>query len=338
MSRPQLRRPSMNPIGAAMAVALPLLLACAPAHAADINILWYTYSDPASTYRSELLKVAAQAATDPLAHGNQWHITWWDAGTAIPANLAGFDVLVTHSGEGFLAAKPGEVGVGPVESSRYPDFSTLLASGAAIQSARGDRTAIIGTDLDLHSVVRASGINPSLGLGCTAQNTLGSPCDPYDGARGMLTNVIDWAGAGNGLAVVALFDGEFLPGGYWWAKPGSFLREELQGTYVPFYATYPRPARDDLPFLTATEAVRPLADNLSTTGLSNWFWSAHGGFSSLPTGYVSGLESSKYPGTSVMLISAATADRGFTSAVPEPTPALLLLAGLAGLAWRRRNG
>lgn len=318
-----------HPLAAAAALALSLALPHAPASAALLDVLWYTYSDPLSTYRSELLKVAAQAATDPLGHGNQWHITWWEAGTPAP-DMAGYEVLVTHSGEGFETGPPGA----PPPGYKLPDFTTLLQSGAAIQGARGDRTAIVNSDLDYHSVVRGSGNN--IAAGCDPHGEA-PKCDFYDGARGQLTNLIDWAGHGNGMGVVALFDGEFLPGGYWWDKDGSFLKDELQGTSHPFRIPGRRELRENFPVLTGAEAALPLNQHLTSQGLSRWTWSYHGLFTDLPTGYVSALSSSTYPGKSMLLVTAATANGALTSAIPEPSAAWLLLAGLGVIGWFARG-
>lgn len=311
-------------LAASAALALSLALPQGPASAAVLDVLWYTYSDPLSTYRSELLKVAAQAATDPLGHGNQWNIRWWEAGSPAP-DMGGFEVLVTHSGEGFETGAPGL----PPPGYRLPNFTTLLQSGAAIQSARGDRTAIVNSDLDYHSVVRGSGNN--IAAGCDPHGEAPT-CDFFDGARGQLTNLIDWAGSGNGMGVVALFDGEFLPGGYWWDKTGSFLKDELQGTSHPFRLN--GQVRENFPVLTAAQSALPLNQNLTTLGLSQWTWSYHGGFTSLPTGYVSALSSSRYPSLSMVLVSEATANGGLTPAIPEPATAALLLAGLAVMGWK----
>ena len=309
-----------------MAAALTMGGAPAPATASVLDVLWYTYSDPLSTYRSELLKVAALAATDPLGHGNQWNITWWQAGTPAP-DMSGFEVLVTHSGEGFESGAPGA----PPPGYNLPNFSSLLQSGNVIQAARGDRTAIVSSDLDYHSVVRASGSNVAAGCDPHGQ---APDCDFFNGARGQLTNLIDWAGHGQGMGVVALFDGEFLPGGYWWDKDGSFLKAELQGSSHPFRIPGRRELRENFPLLTAAEAALPVNEHLTSQGLSQWTWAYHGIFTDIPAGYVSGLSSSTYPGKSVMLLSAATANGALTSAVPEPGAAWLLLAGLGGLAWR----
>ena len=202
----------------------------------------------------------------------------------------------------------------------------MLASSSAITAARGDRTAIVGSDLDYHSVVRASGRNTA--AGCDPHGEAPT-CDFFDGARGQLTNLIDWAGNGNGLGVVALFDGEFRRNGYWWAQPGSFLKDELQGTSYPFF--HSGLLRENFPVLTAAQQDLPVNAHLSTTGLQNWTWSYHGGFTSLPTGYIGALDSSRY-GDAVVLISEATAYGALTSPVPEAGSAWLLLLGLGTVA------
>lgn len=67
--------------------------------------------------------------------------------------MSGFEVLLTHSGEGFESSASGA----PPPGYNLPNFTTLLQSGGDIRAARSDRTAIVSSDLNYHSVVRASG-------------------------------------------------------------------------------------------------------------------------------------------------------------------------------------
>ena len=80
-----------------------------------------------------------------------------------------------------------------------PNFDAGLNDKAAISAARGDRTIISGTDADFHSIRGDTGL-------CVPFNG----CSYWDGARGYLVNIVNWAASGNRLGVVALLDGEFL--------------------------------------------------------------------------------------------------------------------------------
>jgi hypothetical protein len=114
----------------------------------------------------------------------------------------------------------------------------------------------------------------------------GLPIDPlpatdeaWDGALGYLVNAVEWAGGGNGLNIVSWYDGEF-PGSYWWLNSNSFLRTELTG-----YLSSPRTRRDNTPWISNELAGLQLNYGLSSTGLSNWTWSFHSGFSLNTLGY-----------------------------------------------------
>ena len=53
-----------------------LALQSVGARADTINVLWYTWADPASECRtSGLPKIAADAASNPQSAGNSWVIT-----------------------------------------------------------------------------------------------------------------------------------------------------------------------------------------------------------------------------------------------------------------------
>ena len=155
-----------------------------------------------------------------------------------------------------------------------------------------------------------------------------SGCALWDGARGYLVNMVNWAGSGNGLGIVALLDGEFpLLADRWWVQPDSFLHDELAG-HVRYF-------RENGPLISDTAAAYPLNAGLTSLGLSNWQNSFHAGFVDVP-GYTGTVFSSRLPGVAVSIASTGFVGAS-TSPVPLP-PALfnLLFASLllAPRCWR----
>src|SRR5688500_15812134 len=80
------------------------LFACAalsgPAHATPIDVLWYTYADPASEYRQKITLLSDVVHTLPQSSGLSWNLTYFTPASPAP-NFAAYDVLVIESGEAF---------------------------------------------------------------------------------------------------------------------------------------------------------------------------------------------------------------------------------------------
>ena len=244
-------------------VALTLCVLTRLVSAAESDVLWYSYADDASEYKSTISTIGANAGNYSLSVGNDWNLTFFGPGDPSP-NFGVFDVLVIHGGEAFRTNPPG----GDLVT---PDFSGILGNRSAIESARGSRTFISGGDADFHAV----------------RGDTGNPGDPlpatdaaWDGGLGYLVNAIDWASGGSGLNVVSMYDGEF-PGSFWWLEDNSFLHDELFGYLGPI-----RVVRDNTPYLSPELSVLPVNNGLTSLGLSNWTWSFHGRFSLSTPGYM----------------------------------------------------
>ncbi len=292
-----------------------------------INILWYTWADPASEYRnSGLPAIAADAASNPMSAGNAWNITFWDSSSSAPT-LSNYDVLVIESGSPFrTGATPGTFW--PTSSS----YAALLNAGSAIQAARGDRTFITATDADFHAIRGDSG-------NCAPF----SGCAEWDGARGHLINAIDWAGSGNGLGVVALLNINEIPQNpdpnarsFWWADSSSFLHDELLGNYQNI-------ASSNAALIEPAAANLPLNEGLTSQGLSDWRNSFHGQFLDSTPGYTEVINSSTDSAYAYAIATTAfiTSGRGgrdtVVGNVPEPGNVALFFLGLGLLAWQRRH-
>jgi hypothetical protein len=249
----------------------PLLGALGSAEAAAINVLWYTYADPLSEYRgadSGIQSIANLAPGYPQGSGLAWNLTFFDNHSPTP-DFSAYDVLVTESGEAFRTNAPGG-------ALATPNYDAILDNRAAISAARGDRTFISGTDADFHAIRGDSG-------NCAAF----SGCGLWDGARGYLVNMVNWAASGNGLGIVALLDGEFpAVADRWWAQPNSFLHDELAG-HVQYF-------RDNAPVLSSAAEGYPLNAGLTSTGLGDWRNSFHAGFVDV-AGYTGTVFSSARP-------------------------------------------
>lgn len=269
---------------------LALTAALSSAQAASINVLWYTYAHPLSQYRdvTGIHEIANLAPTYPQGSGLEWNLTFFDNDSATP-DFSAYDVLVTESGEAFRTNAPG----GPRAT---PDYAAILNNKTAISAARGDRTIISGTDADFHSIRGDTGLCvPFAG------------CGLWDGARGYLVNMVNWAASGNGLGIVALLDGDFPAlADRWWVQPDSFLHDELAGRVQYF--------TDNTPVISVEAAAYPLNNGLSSLGLSQWRNSFHAGFIDVP-GYTGTVYSTRRPG--VPLTIATTA---FVTAPTSPVP------------------
>jgi hypothetical protein len=282
------------------------------AHANSINVLWYSYADPASEYRQKISQLASTVQTLPQSDGSSWNLTYWKAGSAMP-NLATFDVLVVQSGESFRTGAPN----GP---SATPDYSGILNSKAAIEAARGDRTFITTADSDFHTIRGDTGNIPDDpgavdGGGKCSPVLTSSDC--WDGALGHTVNAVNWAGNGDGLGIVALLDGEH-PGSFWWTHENSFLHDELDGR-VSYSGS------EQNPIINPLQAIHPLNAGLTSRGLSDWDNSFHAFL--LPVdGYTAIVDSSQRPGSAVAIATSVL------SPVPEPETYAMLLAGLGVIA------
>lgn len=286
------------------------------AQANSINVLWYTYADPASEYRQKFSQLASTVHTLPQSDGSSWNLTYWEPNTPAP-DFSAYNVLVIESGEAFrTGATPG----GPLA---IPDYSGILNNKAAIEAARGERTFITAADSDFHALRGDTGNIPDDpnapdGGGKCAPALSASSC--WDGALGHSANAINWAGSGNGLGIVSFLDGEH-PGSFWWTNVNSFLHDELAG-HVNYAGS------DQNPIINPLEATYSLNAGLTSQGLSDWDNSFHATF--LPIdGYTPVVDSSLRPGSAVAIATS----------IPEPEINAMLLLGLAliGVISRRRK-
>ena len=258
----------------------------APAYSATINILWYTYGAPTSSYRSQVLDLANRAATLPESAKVQWQVTFFGPTDPAPT-FSDYDVLVIQNAEGFRTRPT------PSDPDLAPDYEGILNNKLAIEAARGDRTLISGSDADFHAIRGDSG-------NCSPVNG----CFLYDGAVGYVVNAINWAGSGNGMGVVSFYHGE-LAGGFWWNHPNSFLSAELTGYYSA--------RRDNQPPVLAN---LPLNRGLTPVGLSNWINAFHARFAEVP-GYTGVQFAANAPTLALSIASTA-----FVTAPAGPAPLL----------------
>lgn len=284
------------------------------AQATPIDVLWYTYADPASEYRQKISQLSTMVHTIPQSGGSAWNLTYWDATSATP-NLSAYDVLVIESGEAFRTGAPG----GPLAT---PNYSGILNSRAAIEAARGERTFITGADSDFHAVRGDTGNipdNPTAPDGGGKCSPAITSADCWDGALGHTVNAINWAGSGKGLGIVSFLDGEF-DGSFWWGNADSFLRDELSGKVV--YS-----GNEQNPIINPLQATHFLNTGLTSQGLSDWDNSFHAFFRPVD-GYTAIVDSSAKPSFSVAIAKVAASNHEQVSQVSEPGIVTLMLVGL----------
>lgn len=291
---------------------------CNVAFAAPVDILWYTYADPASEYVSFYSSLGGNgpgsASTYPQSSGLAWNLTFFGPTSAAP-NFANYDVLVIESGEAFRTNPPGG-------ALATPNYSGVLNNKAAIEAARGNRTFVSGADADFHAVRGDSGLCPDV------------HCGNFDGARGYVINAVNWAAGGAGLGILSFYHGEF-PDSFWWDDPNSFLKQELGGHWINF-----NPDENDI-VIPAAAAHYATNQGLTANGLSDWFNSFHAGFSNV-AGYVSTADSGSHAGFSVSL---ATIDLCQPSAgrvclavtIAEPSSSFLVACSLLLLVVARQK-
>ena len=292
--------------------------ACNVALATPIDILWYTYADPASEYVSFYSSLGGtglgSASTYPQSSGLTWNLTFFGP-TSAPPNFANYDVLVIESGEAFRTNPPGG-------ALATPNYSGVLNNKAAIEAARGNRTFVSGADADFHAVRGDSGLCPDV------------HCGNFDGARGYVINAVNWAAGGAGLGILSFYHGEF-PDSFWWDDPNSFLKQELGGHWINF-----NPDENDI-VIPAAAAGYATNQGLSATGLSDWFNSFHAGFSPV-AGYVSTADSGSHPGFSVSLATIdlcqpAAGRVCLTATIAEPSSGFLVACSLLLLVVARQK-
>jgi hypothetical protein len=150
-----------------LATAALAALSVLPAHASDVNILWYTGGvDARGGYTAQIDHLVQQAATAPISVHNNWSITYWASG---PMPSGSFNALVVASPYGSWTVNP-----------------NYTALGASVTGASlGDRVLVTGQDADWHYIY--------------------SP-GPYafNNPQGFLINAINWAGSGTGMGAVFL--------------------------------------------------------------------------------------------------------------------------------------
>jgi hypothetical protein len=290
------------------------------AQATALNVLWYTYADPASEYRSSIALLADTVPTLPYSAGQGWNLTYFDPGSATP-DFSAYDVLVIESGEAFRTGAPGA-------ALATPDYAGILANRALIAAARGERTFITSSDADFHAVRGNTG---NTALRTCAPAITAPAC--WDGALGHAVNAINWAANGNGLGIVSFLDGEFS-GSYWWMNQDSFLRDELSGQ-VNYSGS------DDKPVIDANAAAFALNAGLSSQGLSHWNHSFHAFFNANIPGYTRIVGSGANPSFALAIATSADAAMPIAQqlAVPIDAPGTLLLLaiGLSLLASSLRS-
>lgn len=181
--------------------------------AQSLDVLWYAYSPPGSPsqYR-ESIEQLAEIAPSLSTAGVRWRLTFF--GPDDRPDFEAYDVLVVESSFTYIQDRLEE-----------PDYSGILDNEAGITAARGSRTLLTGSFVDL---------------------LLDGPGDYVkDGPAGVLVNWVNWAGSGTGLGIVAL-DDEDWP---WKRNARSFLRNDFDPATDQYfdccgYEYIPEHARD----------------------------------------------------------------------------------------------
>jgi len=270
-----------------------------------INVLWYGGN---LNYNNKIAQLAATAHTfDPWGDGAlNWNLSFFNAGDPTP-NFSAYDVFIVGTGWNYYAG---------FNSARL--LTDEVAAG--VKAARGNRTFLSGQDADLHYILGAGG----------------RPGTSADGPFGFLVNAVNWAASGKGMGLVLLpnFDNN------WWMDQKSFLRDEFTNAQSNHGARIIAGLIEEKVIIPTERAKSPINEGLTTSGLSNWYTSAHTGFTNMP-GYVSINDAGSYAGNSVTLISASEADGGTQGKIeeaPEPTTVFGTLAfGALAARWRSKG-
>lgn len=173
----------------------------AAAHAASINVLWYTGGTEVSgagSYAADINALATPGAGDPSAA--TWNITYWTSG-AMPSGT--FNALVVASPQGGW--------------STYPSYTDLNAAPPTL----GNRIMATGQDADWHFTHSPGPVN-------------------FDGPRGFLRDAINWAGAGTGMGAVFLGTNNAELGVFGLTGIGSYSSTGTNNVVIPSaYASFP---------------------------------------------------------------------------------------------------
>ena len=284
-------------------IAIGFAVCVSSARAAEqqtIQVLWYTYSHPESHYRQMIEKLGKVAHTLPKSARIRWRISFYGPDWPQP-RFERYHVLVIQSGEGFTSHSPKGAPLTQV------DFRGILKYRAAIESARGSRTVITGSDADLHAIWGDTGNAPAKDGHAVRCNPPITGVQCWDGALGHLVNAVNWAASGQGMGIVSLVAAEF-PGSQWWLHKDSFLRAELSNGNATngLVTIFDAAARENHPSIPASLRHHALNAGLTPKGLSNWMNSFHAGFSHAVSGYFAFVDATRHADMAVAIASERT--------------------------------